>query len=157
MKKRKKSSYKNSEENDEYNKTLIELKNLRESQTNFFYARKNDLDDDINLEKEQEHIKIIEESLRENDEENYIKENNNNIYYKEEVDSKKFSNSNKNKINLTNKSINFDEDKNNEEIFEDSDEIKENEDDEDSSGIDSIEDLFRKSYLNLNNLTSEIK
>jgi hypothetical protein len=107
-----------------------------------FFSRKNELDEDINEERDYENKKFLDELLNE--------ESNNNEQVK----------NNKSKINdtmessskLINKSIKI-----NDKMIRNSDNEEKLSEYSDDSDIDSIEELVRRSYMNLNEITSEIK
>jgi len=143
------------DDNTKYEESVKELKDLRESQANFFF-RKNELDDDINLEKEKENKKIIQESLG--------------LEIKGDLPYSKMGNKKNNKEiidvkeneNYNEKDIDFIDLKENEEEnmrlkAEIEKELKDEEENDLDSDDDSLEELFRKSYANLNELTNEVK
>jgi hypothetical protein len=125
---------------------------LRESQFNFF-NRKNDLDEDINLERERDNKKIIGELLKEDNEEQE-EGNDENSGEEENVELNHSS-------NFVNKSIKL----NMNQLKKSSDnkskngliEFLEGEEASEDSDLDSIEELFRKSCMGLKELTSEIQ
>lgn len=147
------------EEHDKYNKTLRELKDLRESQINFFY-RKNDLDNEINLEKENESRQMMHEALKANKRQG---EEENELDHSSDSGSIELKNRTKFIINKGVKKDKLEkEKKNNQKENENVDnEIIESEAEDynksEDSDMDSLEELVRKSYMNLNELTSEIK
>ena len=125
---------------------------MRESQFNFF-NRKNDLDEDINLERERDNKKIIGELLKEDNEEQE-EGNDENSGEEENVELNHSS-------NFVNKSIKL----NMNQLKKSSDnkskngliEFLEGEEASEDSDLDSIEELFRKSCMGLKELTSEIQ
>jgi hypothetical protein len=159
------------DENTKYEESVKELKDLRQSQANFFF-RKNELDDDINFEKENENKKIIQESLGlEVDGDLLLKNLNTNLNTNKDknktLDKEKFGNKmSKEFIDVKNKDnyndIDIDNLKENEEEnmrlkAEIEKELKDEEENYIDSDDDSLEELFRKSYANLNELTNEVK
>jgi len=137
---------------DEYDKTVKELKDLRESQINFF-KRKNDLDEDINKERDNENNKIINELLKE--ENGNSEEENVNEDLDDEEENVELIHSS----NFVNKSIKLDGSQIQKIFKVKNDIIKSAEEEElsEDSDLDSIEELFRKSCMGLKELTSEIQ
>lgn len=128
---------------------------MRESQINFF-TRKNDLDEDISLERESDNNKIIGDLLKEETEEQ--EEVNNNEDPDNEEENVELNHSS----NFVNKSIklNGNQLKTNSNNLKQKNDLIEFEEDEDASegsDLDSIEELFRISCMGLKELTSEIQ
>ncbi len=129
---------------------------MRESQINFF-ARKNDLDEDINLERESDNKKIIGDLLKEENEEQEEEEVDHNESSDNEAENVELNHSS----NFVNKSIKFNGSRlktsSNNKPKNDLIEFEEEEDASEGSDLDSIEELFRKSCVGLKELTSEIE
>lgn len=122
---------------------------MRESQINFF-NRKNDLDEDINLERESENNKIIGELLKEDNGDEEVNENSN---LEDSVELNHSSNFVNKSIKLNgNQLLKCSNDPKNDLI-----EFSEGEEASEGSDLDSIEELFRKSCMGLKELTSEIQ
>jgi len=120
---------------------------LRESQIKFF-SRKNDLDQDINEERENENKKILDNLLREENEQvNESEDDNIELNHSSNFVNKSIK---LNDLKKTKNSI-----KTKREKIESDEEIEDIESEE--SDLDSIEELFRKSCMGLKELTSEIQ
>lgn len=114
-----------------------------------FYSKKNELDDDINEEREKEQKEFIGQLLKEENEDNNELEN-------ENIELNHSSNFINKSIRLDKINIKNSSSKPKNDLIEFS-QGEENDEEEEDSDLDSIEELFRKSCVGLKELTSEIQ